>query len=119
VARALGAPSPPRDVGRPSHRAAVQRFLLAKAAELLAAAPQQVVRNDGDCTAAIAGAAKTVTATYEYPFIAHAPLEPQNCTAHFANGKMEIWAPSQAPQPVDAGSSRRRSASRPRTSAST
>ncbi len=69
----------------------------AKAAELLAAAPQQVVRNDGDCTAAIAGAAKTVTATYEYPFLAHAPLEPQNCTAHFANGKMEIWAPSQAP----------------------
>ena len=70
----------------------------AKAAELMAAAPQTVARKDGDVTAAFAGAAKVVEARYEYPFIAHAPLEPQNCTAHFADGKMEIWAPTQAPQ---------------------
>ncbi len=69
----------------------------AKAAELMAGEPAQIIRNDGDCAAALGGAAKTVEATYEYPFLAHAPLEPQNCTASFVNGKMELWAPSQAP----------------------
>jgi len=39
-----------------------------------------------------------VSAEYAYPFVAHAALEPQNCTASFRDGKLEIWAPTQAPQ---------------------
>jgi len=69
----------------------------AKAAELLPAPPMNVARKDGDVAAAFAGARKVVEATYEYPFLAHATLEPQNCTARFADGKMEIWSQSQNP----------------------
>jgi isoquinoline 1-oxidoreductase beta subunit len=59
---------------------------------------QRSLRKDGDVSAALAGAAKTVKGDYFYPFIAHASLEPQNCTAHMKDGKLEIWAPSQAPE---------------------
>ncbi|HEY6193584.1 MAG TPA: molybdopterin cofactor-binding domain-containing protein [Candidatus Eisenbacteria bacterium] len=69
-----------------------------RASELATAAPGRMVRLDGDVTATLARAAKTVKATYSYPFLSHAPLEPQNCTARFADGKLELWAPSQTPQ---------------------
>lgn len=39
-----------------------------------------------------------VSAEYELPFLTHAPLEPQNCTAWYQGGRFEIWAPTQAPQ---------------------
>src|SRR5262249_23362917 len=69
----------------------------AKAKEIPAGKPMSVTRNDGDIDKALAGAAKTVEANYSYPFISHAPLEPQNCTAHFHDGKCEIWSSSQIP----------------------
>jgi isoquinoline 1-oxidoreductase beta subunit len=71
----------------------------AKAAELAQQPPHRTLRADGDVAAGLKGAAKVVKASYFYPFIAHAPLEPQNCTAHFKDGKVEIWAPTQNPEP--------------------
>ena len=55
------------------------------------------MRNDGDVEAALSTAAKIAEAAYSYPFLAHATLEPQNCTARFENGRLELWACTQAP----------------------
>ncbi len=54
----------------------------------------------GDFSKAEESADKLVESYYEYPFLAHANLEPQNCTAWYRGGKMEIWAPSQNPQRI-------------------
>ena len=70
----------------------------AKAEALLAADKGDDIRRDGNPAGKMAGAAKKIAARYSYPFIAHAPMEPQNCTALFKDGAMEIWAPSQTPQ---------------------
>jgi CO/xanthine dehydrogenase Mo-binding subunit len=73
--------------------AAIRRQL----AELDGAAPV-VVRNDGDVIAAGITGPRATEATYEVPYLAHAPLEPINCTAHVRAGWIEIWAPTQFPQ---------------------
>ena len=70
---------------------------IAQAAALAKQPQQRSIRRDGDVEAALTSAARTVEADYYYPFIAHAPLEPQNCTAHFKDGKLELWVPSQTP----------------------
>jgi isoquinoline 1-oxidoreductase beta subunit len=71
---------------------------IAKAAELHGQPPHRNLKTVGDVDAALKGAAKVVEADYSYPFNAHATLEPQNCTASFKNGKVEIWAPAQNPE---------------------
>jgi isoquinoline 1-oxidoreductase beta subunit len=70
---------------------------VAQAKEKAAQPGARVVRKDGDPDAALAGAAKVVEANYVYPFISHANLEPQNTTAHWKDGVMEIWSPTQIP----------------------
>jgi isoquinoline 1-oxidoreductase beta subunit len=68
-----------------------------KADAMAKGAPQRTIRADGDAEAALKSATKVVEATYSYPFIAHAPLEPQGATASFKDGKLEIWSNSQIP----------------------
>ncbi len=70
-----------------------------RAAELSRQPAARTLRNDGDVEAVFrSGDVKVVESTYVFPFIAHAPLEPQNCTAHYKDGKLEIWSTSQTPQ---------------------
>ncbi len=69
----------------------------ARAAELRTLPPAKVLRSDGDVAAGLAGGVKAIEASYAYPFLAHAPLEPQNCTAEAKDGKIELWAPTQNP----------------------
>ncbi|MCA0892156.1 xanthine dehydrogenase family protein molybdopterin-binding subunit [Microbulbifer agarilyticus] len=62
--------------------------------------PGAVKKSKGNIDEAFAAADKILSGFYTYPFLAHANLEPQNCTAWYRNGKMDIWAPSQTPQSI-------------------
>ena len=66
--------------------------------EAAASKPGKVVRNEGDFTAAAAGATKRVTAQYYLPHLAHASMEPPAAAARIVNGKCEVWGCFQSPQ---------------------
>jgi isoquinoline 1-oxidoreductase beta subunit len=57
--------------------------------------PGAPARNDGDAAQALKSAAKKLEAVYETPYLAHATMEPMNCTAHVRSDSCEIWAPVQ------------------------
>ncbi len=70
-----------------------------KAEELSKQTPMRTLRQDGDVEAIFKrDDIKVVESNYVFPFIAHGTMEPQNCTAHFKDGKLEIWMAGQIPQ---------------------
>jgi len=63
--------------------------------EGLAAKDAYAFRNEGDAISAIQGAAKKVDAVYSTPFLAHATMEPMNCTVKISADRAECWVPTQ------------------------
>ncbi|MET4844961.1 isoquinoline 1-oxidoreductase beta subunit [Bradyrhizobium japonicum] len=59
--------------------------------------PGAVARNDGDAEEALAAATQRVDAIYQVPFLAHAAMEPMNCTVHQQKDRCDIWVGTQAP----------------------
>ena len=57
----------------------------------LATTPGSTARNEGDATKAIDGAAKRFEATFEFPYLAHAAMEPMNCVVKLTQDSCEIW----------------------------
>jgi isoquinoline 1-oxidoreductase beta subunit len=76
----------------------------AKQADVLSKQPATLtIRKDGDVDAALAKSAKVVEGNYSYPFVAHATMEPQNCTVHVQGDKAEVWTNSQTPEGARSG----------------
>jgi isoquinoline 1-oxidoreductase beta subunit len=63
--------------------------------ESAAAKPGVIGAKEGDVEKAIAGAAKKIEANYHMPFLAHAAMEPMNCTVHVTKDSCEVWVGTQ------------------------
>ena len=59
--------------------------------------PGVVARKDGDVAQAMAGAARKIEAIYQVPFLAHATMEPVNCTVHVRPDGCDLWVGTQVP----------------------
>ena len=77
--------------------ASIAEFVRAGLAADFAADAVRIGRADGDAAAASAHATQRIEADYEVPFLAHATMEPQTCTAHVRADGVEIWVPTQDP----------------------
>ncbi|MFV0672490.1 molybdopterin cofactor-binding domain-containing protein [Variovorax sp. tm] len=71
--------------------------MIERLSQTLRTRPGNARLDDGDVAGAFRSAAKTIEAEYRVPFLAHAPMEPMNCTVQFKDGKATVWAPTQAP----------------------
>ena len=70
---------------------------VAQATKLSKEEGAESLRSTGEFDKVIADA-RVVEGFYSYPFVSHAPMEPQNCTAWFRDGAIELWAPTQTPE---------------------
>ena len=61
----------------------------------LAKTPGKLARRDGDVNAAFDGAAQVLEAAYEFPYLAHATMEPMNCVAQVSADGCELWYGAQ------------------------
>jgi isoquinoline 1-oxidoreductase subunit beta len=59
--------------------------------------PGAIAKNEGDAAGALSKVATKYDATYENPFLAHATMEPMNCTAHVSPDGCDIWVGTQIP----------------------
>jgi isoquinoline 1-oxidoreductase beta subunit len=59
-------------------------------------------RSDGNVDSAMDKAQIKLEAIYDVPYLAHAPMEPQNCTVHVMADRVEVWAPTQSPSLLQA-----------------
>ncbi len=82
-------PGPHASESTASHDATMQKAIEATSSE--------VVNRIGDPDAKLSAATAVIRADYHVPFIAHATLEPMNCTVHVQGNKAEIWSPTQFP----------------------
>jgi isoquinoline 1-oxidoreductase beta subunit len=80
------------DESRAEHRGTSELLAEYRA---LAQKPGRSARREGDPTAALAGAAKVLEAIYEFPYLAHAPMEPLDCVVRLSGDHAEVWAGSQ------------------------
>ena len=79
---------------------------VAHALEQATLASGAVAQNIGDAEKAMTGAATKIEATYQVPFLAHATMEPMNCTVHLREDACEIWVGTQAPTRAQAAAAR-------------
>lgn len=62
--------------------------------------PGVVAHSEGDVARAFSDSHRKMSARYEVPFLAHAAMEPLNCTAYVQGNQCEIWAPTQSPSGI-------------------
>ena len=82
-------PGPHASESDASYRAAMQAAITQ--------AGKETVNKFGDPDAPLAGGGKVYAAVFEAPFLSHATMEPQNCTAFARGDQIEIWSPTQFP----------------------
>jgi CO/xanthine dehydrogenase Mo-binding subunit len=91
----------------PGDNAKVQQAdILSDLAAAAKKAPGAEAHKKGDVDKAMAGAAKKIEAVYEAPFLAHAPMEPINCTASVTPAGVEVWIGHQSPDMAQAAAAK-------------